>query len=460
MTNNSTENPPRYFGTDGIRGPANIGKMAPDSIIRLAQAAAQYFTKTSKADASRPSVFIGKDTRLSGDMIEASLIAGFTSVGMNVLLSDPLPTAGVSILTRDLDADMGVMITASHNKFQDNGLKFFGPDGRKLSDVAERDIETLLASETSALVKPDAMGCVEHVSDTQSRYIEIAKASFPPDINLSGVKIVIDCANGAAYQTAPKIFEGLGAESVVSIGVCPDGKNINAECGSTHTALLTKTVLETGADVGIALDGDADRLIMCDETGKVVDGDQLLGLIATGWRAAGKLSKPGLVVTVMSNLGLERFVKAQDMQFIRTAVGDRHVAAYMQAEGYNVGGEQSGHILMPDLSPTGDGTMAGLQVLAEIIRAGKPASEVLNVFNPVPQMLKNVKYSGRSPLDSDRVKAAIKAAEQELGSDGRVLVRASGTEPLIRVMAEGDNESIVDRVTDDILNAIKTAASP
>jgi len=433
MPKSSTNKQSRYFGTDGIRGPANIGKMTPNNIVRLA---------------------------FSGDMIEASLIAGFTSVGMTVKLSDPLPTSGVSILTRSLEVSMGVMITASHNKFQDNGLKFFGPDGCKLSNEAEYAIEALLASDDLNLVGSDHIGQTQYISEAHAHYVEVAKASFPKGLSLAGLKIVIDCANGAAFQTAPKILNELGADEVIEIGVSPDGKNINAECGSTHTELLSQTVLKHGADIGIALDGDADRLIMCDEQGKVIDGDQLLGLIASAWKDTGKLLKPGLIVTVMSNLGLERFIEAQDLTLIRTAVGDRHVAAYMMSHGYNLGGEQSGHILMPDISPTGDGTMAALQVLAEIIRQDKPASEILDVFEPVPQMLKNVRYSGDSPLEADIVKTAIRSAEKLLGSKGRVLVRASGTEPLIRVMAEGDNESLVDRVTDDIVASIKTFASP
>ena len=450
---------PRYFGTDGIRGLANAGKMSPNNLVRLAQKTAYYFAAQS-GGSETPSVFIGKDTRLSGDMIEASLIAGFTSVGMNVKLSDPLPTSGVSILTPALGASMGVMITASHNKFQDNGLKFFGPDGRKLSDEAEHAIEVLLASDDLELVSSKHIGRVEHITETQERYIEVAKAAFPKDLSLAGLKIVIDCANGAAFQTAPRVLNALGADKVIEIGVSPNGININAECGSTHTELLSQTVTENRADIGIALDGDADRVIMCDEKGKVIDGDQLLGLIARAWKAEGKLTQSGLIVTVMSNLGLERYIEAQDLIFIRTAVGDRHVAAYMQAHGYNLGGEQSGHILMPDIAPTGDGIMAALQVLAEMVRRQKPASEILDVFDPVPQMLKNVRFSGDSPLELDSVKMAIRTAEGLLGSDGRVLVRASGTEPLIRVMAEGDNESLVDRVTDDIVEAIKSIASP
>lgn len=444
----------RIFGTDGVRGMSNVGSMTPDNVMRLGQAAGRYFRATH---GRRPSVVIGKDTRLSGYMIEPALVAGFTSVGMDVKLMGPLPTPGVSLLTRTLRADMGVMITASHNKFHDNGIKFFGPRGRKLSDEAERQIEGYLLEAGQGLANAADLGRVVRYEDTQARYIEIAKSTFPRRMRLDGLKIVIDCANGAAYKTAPATLWELGAESVVPIGVSPNGLNINKDCGSTATALLSEQVVAHGADVGIALDGDADRLIMCDENGRIIDGDQLLGLIGRGWNNNGQLSKPGIVATVMSNLGLERFIQDQKMDFIRTPVGDRYVASRMRADGYNVGGEQSGHILMTDYTPTGDGTIAALQVLAEIIRQDKPASEVLSVFEPVPQMLKNVRYEGANPLHSSELKAAIEAAKAQFGNSGRVLVRASGTEPLIRVMAEGDDAAMVDRVTDELVSAVKAA---
>ncbi|WP_416877836.1 phosphoglucosamine mutase [Litorimonas sp.] len=458
MSQNKT--PPRkFFGTDGVRGLANSDKMTPESVMRLGQAAGRYFRNQEKKIGSRPTVFIGKDTRLSGYMIEPALVAGFTSVGMDVRLCGPIPTSAVSILTRTLRADMGVMITASHNKYYDNGLKFFGPDGRKLSNSAEAEIEALLYGSDLRLAKPENLGRAKRYEDMQARYIEIAKATFPRRMRLTGLKIVLDCANGAAYHTAPDTLWELGAEAVIPIGVSPNGKNINLDCGSTHTELLSETVVKEGAHVGIALDGDADRLIMCDEKGRIIDGDQLLGLIGSGWHKKGQLSKPGIVATVMSNLGLERFFESQNLDFVRTDVGDRHVSARMRKDGYNLGGEQSGHILMTDFTPTGDGTISALQVLAEIIRQNKPASEVLSVFEPVPQTLKNVSYSGESPLASDAVQAAIKDAQSSFGSSGRVLVRASGTEPLIRVMAEGDDGTKVEKLTDDLVNVIKQQAN-
>lgn len=452
--------PPRkFFGTDGVRGLANSDKMTPESVMRLGQAAGRYFRKREEKIGSRPTVFIGKDTRLSGYMIEPALVAGFTSVGMDVRLCGPIPTSAVSILTRTLRADMGVMITASHNKYYDNGLKFFGPDGRKLSNSAEAEIEALLYGTDLRLAKPENLGRAKRYEDMQARYIEIAKATFPRRMRLTGLKIVLDCANGAAYHTAPDTLWELGAEAVIPIGVSPNGKNINLDCGSTHTELLSETVVKEGAHVGIALDGDADRLIMCDEKGRVIDGDQLLGLIGSGWHKKGQLSKPGIVATVMSNLGLERFFEAQNLDFVRTDVGDRHVSARMRKDGYNLGGEQSGHILMTDFTPTGDGTISALQVLAEIIRQNKPASEVLSVFDPVPQQLKNVSYSGDSPLNNPVVQSAIKDAKESFGTEGRILVRASGTEPVIRVMAEGDDEAKVEKLTDGIVSVIKQQAS-
>jgi len=446
----------KYFGTDGVRGLANTGKMTPASVMRLGQAAGRYFRATH---GRRPSVVIGKDTRLSGYMIEPALVAGFTSVGMDVKLTGPLPTSGVSLLTRTLRADMGVMITASHNKYLDNGIKFFGPSGRKLSDKAEREIESYLLEAGEDLAEPKDLGRVKRYEDMQARYIEKCKSTFPRRMRLDGMKIVIDCANGAAYQTAPATLWELGADYVIPVGVTPNGKNINKDCGSTATQLLSEQVVAHGADVGIALDGDADRLIMCDEMGRIVDGDQLLALIGTGWKKQNLLSKPGIVATVMSNLGLERYIQDQDMEFIRTQVGDRHVAARMRKDGYNLGGEQSGHILMTDYTPTGDGTIAALQILAEIKRQERPSSEVLSLFEPVPQTLKNVRYKGESPMANSELLSAIEDAKAEFGTSGRVLVRASGTEPLIRVMAEGDDSAKVERVTSELVALIEKIAA-
>lgn len=445
----------QFFGTDGVRGLANADKMSPDSVMRLGQAAGRYF----KTDTGRSSVLIGKDTRVSGHMVEAALVAGLTSVGLDVTLTGAMPTPGVALLTEKTRANMGVMITASHNKFQDNGIKFFGADGCKLSDPAERKIEAYLSEDAPELVTHEKLGRVIRRDDLQVEYIEMCKASFPPGLRLSGLKIVIDCANGAAYQTAPAVLSELGADIVVPIGVSPDGTNINKDCGSTETQLLSKTVVAQGADVGIALDGDADRIIMCDETGRIIDGDQLLALIGSHWKAQDRLSKPGIVATVMSNLGLERFIQGQDMDFIRTPVGDRHVAARMRADGYNVGGEQSGHLLVTDYAPTGDGTMAALQVLAAIIKIGRPASEVLSVFEPVPQTLKNVRYVGKNPMQSPVLLKAIDAAKAEFGTSGRVLVRASGTEPLIRVMTEGDDPAKVEAIAAALVDAVQAASS-
>jgi len=447
----------KVFGTDGVRGRANQGMLTPDNIMRLGMAAGKYF----RGDASRRhSVVIGKDTRLSGYMVEPALVAGFAAVGMDVKLCGPLPTPGVSLMTRTLRADLGVMITASHNKYVDNGIKFFGPDGRKLHDEAEASIEGYMEDGwKDGLADSPNLGRVVRYEDVQARYIEIVKSTFPRRMRLTGLKIVVDCANGAAYKTAPATLWELGADTVIPIGVHPNGRNINAKCGSTSTELLSETVLMHNADVGVAMDGDADRLIMCDEKGRIIDGDQLLALIGTGWKANGQLSKPGVVATVMSNLGLERFLEGHDLELIRTAVGDRHVAARMRADGYNIGGEQSGHLLMTDFTPTGDGTVAALQILAEIIRSGKPASEILNLFEPVPQRLKNVCYSGVSPMTNTKVLEAIKDAESDLGTAGRLLVRASGTEPLIRVMAECDDLVRVEQITDDLVKFIEKFAA-
>jgi len=442
----------KFFGTDGVRGLANSGKMTPEMMLKLGRVAGTYFASKS---INRPSAVIGKDTRLSSDMIESALIAGLTSVGVDVKCAGVIPTSGVSLMTKGLRADMGVMITASHNKYPDNGVKFFGPDGCKLTDDAEAQIESLLTKSDHEGVPSAELGRVSKPDGLQARYIELCKATLPTEQPLTGLKIVLDAAHGAAYSTAAKTLWECGADEIIPIGVMPTGDNINAGCGSTDTALLSKTVVESGAHIGVALDGDADRLIMCDETGKVIDGDQLLGLIATSWKAQGRLKGDGLVATVMSNLGLERYLERNDLKLIRTAVGDRHVAAKMRSDGYNVGGEQSGHLLMTEYSPTGDGTMAALQILAEIKRQSRPASDVLNVFNPVPQLLKNVRYSGDNPMENPELIAAIAKAQADFSGAGRVLIRASGTEPLIRVMAEGDDAKRVEQVVDDFVDLIK-----
>ena len=441
-----------FFGTDGIRGPANVGILTPDNIMRFGMAAGKYFLR---GNTHKHSVIIGKDTRLSGYMIEPALVAGFASVGMDVKLTGPIPTPGVALMTTRLRADLGVMITASHNGFSDNGIKLFGPDGRKLSDEAELEIEALMEEgwKEGLAVNKD-LGRVRRYEDFQARYIEIAKRTFPKGMSLKGMKIVIDCANGAAYKTAPDTLWELGADEVIPIGVSPNGSNINHKCGSTHTDTVISKTLETGADIGIALDGDADRVLICDEKGKLIDGDQLLALIAKGWRDSGDLANGGVVSTVMSNLGLEHFFKNQGLDFIRTNVGDRHVAARMHKGGYNLGGEQSGHILMTDFASTGDGTIAALQILAQIIHAGKPSSEVLDVFDAVPQMLKNIPYSGTSPLEKPEIVSAIKEAQEMLGNSGRILVRPSGTEKLIRVMVESSDEAKVNKTVDDLASLI------
>jgi phosphoglucosamine mutase len=442
-----------FFGTDGIRGPANVGVLTPDNVMRFGMAAGKYFLRNN---IHKHSVIIGKDTRLSGYMIEPALVAGFASVGMDVKLCGPIPTPGIALLTTRLRADLGVMITASHNGFSDNGIKLFGPDGRKLSDEAELAIEALMKEGwKKGLAINEKLGRVRRYEDFQARYIEIAKRTFPLGMSLKGMKIVIDCANGAAYKTAPDTFWELGADEVISIGVSPNGSNINDKCGSTHTDAIISKTLETGADIGIALDGDADRVLICDEKGNLIDGDQLLALIATGWRNNDQLTNGGVVSTVMSNLGLERYFEGQGLDFIRTNVGDRHVAARMLEGGYNLGGEQSGHILMTDFASTGDGTIASLQILAQIIRSGRLASEVLNVFETVPQVLENIPFSGTSPLEKPEVISAIKESQVMLGNSGRILVRPSGTEKLIRVMVESDDESKVNKIKDELVSLIQ-----
>ena len=443
----------RYFGTDGIRGLTNSPPMTAAIALKLGQAAGRHFLRGSHTHR----VVIGKDTRLSGYMMESALVAGFTSVGMDVTLLGPMPTPAVAMLTRSMRADIGVMISASHNPFHDNGIKLFGPDGYKLSDDDEMAIEALLEEEIP-LAEPRAIGRARRIDDAQGRYIHFAKATFPEHLRLDGLKIVIDCAHGAAYKVAPAALWELGAE-VIAIGVAPDGFNVNDKVGSTHPKALQLKVLESGADIGIALDGDADRLIVVDERGQVVDGDQLMALIASRAAEAGTLKGGALVVTVMSNLGLERFLATKGIALHRANVGDRHVLELMRDRGCNVGGEQSGHIILSDHATTGDGLVAALQVLAALVGSGKPASELLHLFDPLPQLLKNVRFKGGAPLEADSVKAAIAAGEAKLAGQGRLLIRKSGTEPLIRVMAEGEDKALVGRVVDDICAAVAAAAA-
>jgi phosphoglucosamine mutase len=442
----------KLFGTDGIRGEANIWPMTADTMTKVAAAAGRHFTR----GAHRHRVIIGKDTRLSGYLIEPALTAGFISVGMDVILTGPMPTPAIAMLTRTLRADLGVVISASHNPYSDNGVKFFGPDGYKLSDDIESEIEGNLDA-TGPVAAADKLGRARRLDDAEGRYIEFVKATFPRGLRLDGLKIVIDCANGAAYRMAPAVLWELGAE-VITVGVEPDGYNINRECGATHPAVLQSQVVAHGAHLGIALDGDADRLQMVDEHGAIIDGDQVMGLIARSWQESGRLLGGCVAATVMSNLGLERYLKGFGVGLLRSAVGDRYVLEAMRAQGCNLGGEQSGHIILTDYATTGDGLIAALQVLAVIAGAGKPASEVLRVFSPMPQILKNVRFAnGGKPLEASTVKAAIAAAEQTLNGTGRVLVRKSGTEPLVRVMAEGEDEALVQRVVDDVAAAIAAA---
>ncbi len=441
-----------YFGTDGIRGRTNAGVMTAAVAMKVGQAAGTHFLRGSH----RHRAVIGKDTRLSGYMLENALVAGFTSVGMDVVLLGPMPTPAVALLTRELRADVGVMISASHNPYEDNGIKLFGPDGFKLSDEAELAIEAMIGADLPLAAAPE-IGRARRIDDARGRYIHAVKASLPDDVRLDGLKIVVDCANGAAYQVAPSAIWELGAE-VVAIGVSPDGTNINERCGSTHLELVKDSVVASGADIGIALDGDADRLIVVDEKGEAVDGDQLMALIGTRLAERGTLRGGGVVATVMSNLGLERYLGGQGLELVRTRVGDRHVLEAMKAGGYNVGGEQSGHMILLDHATTGDGTVAALQVLAALVQSGKRASELLHLFDPVPQLLKNVRFAGGKPLENARVKAVIAEAEAALAGKGRLVIRPSGTEPVIRIMAEGDDEAQVHTVVDAICDAVREAA--
>jgi phosphoglucosamine mutase len=443
----------RYFGTDGIRGLTNVAPMTAAMAMKVGMAAGTYFLRGDH----RHRVVIGKDTRLSGYMLENAMVAGFTAVGMDVVMTGPMPTPAIAMLTQSMRADLGVMISASHNPFADNGIKLFGPDGYKLSDEAELAIEAMLDGDVPLAPAPD-IGRAKRIEDARGRYIHFAKSTFPTDLRLDGMRIVVDCANGAAYQVAPSALWELGAD-VVAIGVTPNGKNINDQVGSTHPQTLAETVVASGAAIGIALDGDADRLIVVDETGTVVDGDQLMAVIAEGWARDGRLRGGALVATVMSNLGLERRMAAQGIPLARAKVGDRYVLERMRADGCNVGGEQSGHIILSDYATTGDGLVAALQILAEVRRTGAPASQVLRRFDPVPQLLKNVRFSGGKPLDSADVQAVIAAAEAELAGTGRLVIRPSGTEPVIRVMAEGDDAAQVEAIVDRICDAVRAAAA-
>jgi phosphoglucosamine mutase len=444
----------KLFGTDGIRGQANSAPMTPGMALRLGQAAGLWFVRGDH----RHQVIIGKDTRLSGYMIEPALVAGFTSAGMDVLLVGPLPTPAIAMLTRSMRADVGVMISASHNPFQDNGIKLFGPDGYKMPDETESEIETLMDSDVSArLAAPSQLGRARRLEDAAGRYIENAKASFPRGLTLDGVRVVVDCAHGAAYKVAPTVLRELGAE-VIAVGVSPNGTNINHECGSTHPRHLSGEVLAQGADLGMALDGDADRVILCDERGQLIDGDQVLALIAESWAADGRLQGGGIVATVMSNLGLERFVQARGIELHRARVGDRYVVEMMRERGINIGGEQSGHMVLSDFATTGDGLVAALQVLATIVAERRPASDVCRRFTPLPQRLKNVRFTGASPLQHPDVLQAVRDAERLLGSSGRLLLRPSGTEPLIRVMAESEDAALVEQVVDTLCARITELA--
>jgi phosphoglucosamine mutase len=444
----------RYFGTDGIRGQANRHPMTSEVALRVGMAAGRLFTSGKH----RHRVVIGKDTRLSGYMLEAALMSGFTSVGMDVFLLGPMPTPAIAMLTKSLRADLGVMISASHNPYEDNGIKLFDPDGYKLSDDTEKEIEKLIDGKSDdMLVAADRIGRATRVESAQERYIEFAKRTLPKNLRLDGLRIVIDCANGAGYKVAPEALWELGAE-VIKIGVEPNGRNINYKCGSTHPDALVDKVREVRADIGIALDGDADRVVIVNEKGEIVDGDQLMAVIAESWHRRGKLAAGGIVATVMSNLGLERYLSGLGLAMARTPVGDRYVVEHMRKHGYNVGGEQSGHIVLSDFTTTGDGLVSALQVLAVVVATGRPVSEVCSRFERLPQILQNVRYEDGKPLDNAKVKKAIEGAKQKLGQNGRLVIRPSGTEPVIRVMAEGDDEVLVSKVVGDIVEAVRAAA--
>jgi phosphoglucosamine mutase len=443
-----------YFGTDGIRGCAN-STITPELALKVGQAAGLIFRRGDH----RHRVLIGKDTRLSGYMIETALVAGFTSVGMDVLLTGPIPTPAVGMLTRSMRADIGVMISASHNPFADNGIKLFGPDGFKLSDEVEQQIEALIDSDLAKkLAKSPDLGRAKRIDGVQDRYIEFAKRTLPRNLSLDGLRVVVDCANGAGYRVAPEALRELDAE-VIAMGVEPDGFNINRECGSTEPAALCQKVKEMRADIGIALDGDADRVLLVDERGRVIDGDQLLAVIGESWKTDGRLSASGIVATVMSNLGLERYLEKLGIALARTPVGDRYVLDHMRTHGFNVGGETSGHIILSDYTTTGDGLLAALQVLAVVKRHDEPVSKVCHRFDPLPQVLKNVRYKSGKPLENAQVRSAIELAKARLNIHGRLIIRPSGTEPVIRVMGEGEDKILVEEVVDGIIDALTNAAA-
>ena len=440
----------RYFGTDGIRGKSNAHPMTPDLAMRVGIAAGTIFRRGSH----RHRVVIGKDTRLSGYMLENAMVAGFTAAGVDAFVLGPIPTPAVAMLTRSLRCDIGVMISASHNPYEDNGIKLFGPDGYKLSDAIEMQIEDLIEQDIGPqLAASDDIGRAKRIDGVHDRYIEFAKRTLPRDVTLQGLRVAIDCANGAAYKVAPAVLWELGAE-VVTIGNEPNGTNINKGCGSTHPEALQKKVHEVRADIGIALDGDADRVIIVDEHGAIIDGDQLMAVVAESWADDNILKGGGIVATVMSNLGLQRFLENKGLSLARTAVGDRYVVEHMRKHNFNVGGEQSGHIVLSDYGTTGDGLVAALQILACVKRSGKTVSEVCRRFEPVPQLLRNVRFSGGKPLEDKTVKQAISDAESELATRGRLVIRPSGTEPLIRVMAEGDDQGQIERIVNDLIGVI------
>lgn len=445
----------KFFGTDGIRGQANTHPMTAEIAMKVGMAAGRIFRRGEH----RGRVVIGKDTRLSGYMVENALVAGFTSVGMDVFQFGPLPTPAVAMLTRSLRADLGVMISASHNPYTDNGIKLFGPDGNKLSDAREEQIEALMMNGLeSGLAAPPRIGRAKRIDDAQARYIELVKGTFPRHLRLDGLRVVIDCANGAAYKVAPAVLWELGAE-IIPLGVEPNGSNINLECGSTAPEQMCAKVREVRADFGLALDGDADRVVLADEHGRIIDGDQVLALIGSSWKKSETLRGGGVVGTVMSNVGLERYLGSLDLTLVRASVGDRYVIEEMKKGGYNVGGEQSGHIVLNDFCTTGDGLIAGLQVLAAIAKEGKPASQACHLFEPLPQVLKNVRFKHGQPLEHEKVKKVIETCRTKLEGKGRILVRKSGTEPLIRVMAEGEDEKAINKVVNDIADAIVDASA-
>lgn len=445
----------QLFGTDGIRGLANASPMTSEIALKVGMAAGKLFTNGDH----RHRVVIGKDTRLSGYMIESALVSGFTSVGMDVFQLGPMPTPAVAMLTRSLRADLGVMISASHNPYFDNGIKLFGPEGYKLSDETEAEIEALMAQGSEDLLaEPEAIGRAKRIDSAQERYIEFAKRTLPRKVRFDGLRIVIDCANGSAYKVAPAALWELGAE-VIPIGVDPNGFNINKECGSTAPSTLCKKVREVRADIGIGLDGDADRVLIADEKGRLIDGDQLMAAIAESWQSRGRLAGGGVVATVMSNLGLERYLEGLGLSLVRTPVGDRYVVDHMRKHGYNIGGEQSGHIVLSDYATTGDGLVSALQILGIVTSKDKPVSEVCSQFDALPQVLKNVRFKKGQPLDDKKVLKVIDESKGRLGQAGRLVIRPSGTEPVIRVMAEGDDERLVGSVVNDIVDALKSSAA-